>query len=225
VTAIEPPRIAAWMLVHLMPADHDQALAGDLLESFRAGRSRAWYFRQVSHALVIQWIGSLFRRRFALIYAAAWAGVSPAWRLLIIRLYHSGNLIGPVWRLPWPWSTVCIFGLSEAEDLVFIWAGVLVYLLILLSLFGAAKRWRMGRAFVMSIAGYVAASGCGFAIVLICSPFSAAHGVDWRTLTLSGAIADFGFWANLMRLPYLVATTCALWEAFPIGERPFKFVA
>jgi len=57
-----PPALANWMLDHLTPAGHEDALAGDLLEEFRAGRSAAWYWRQVLGALLFEWIKH-FRKR------------------------------------------------------------------------------------------------------------------------------------------------------------------
>jgi hypothetical protein len=220
----DPPFLAAWMLEHWTPGGCNHALAGDLRESFRAGRSSAWYRRQVVAALVIQWTGSLFRHRTVLIFAAAWAMVSPAWSLLIIRLYHSVDFTGPVWRLPWPWSTVCMMSLSTAESLLFIWTGVLVYLVIVLSLVGTTNHWRIGRAFAASLAGYVLAVVCEIPLVLIVASSSTGRGVDWRTLTLSGVITDFRIWAIVMRLPYLIGTVCALWGTVPTDERPMKLV-
>jgi hypothetical protein len=41
-----PPRFADWLLDHLGYTGGNPALAGDLLEEFRNGRSRAWYWRQ-----------------------------------------------------------------------------------------------------------------------------------------------------------------------------------
>lgn len=222
MTSTNPPRIARWMLEHLMPADHDEALAGDLLESFRAGRSSAWYCRQVSAALVIRWMGNLIRQGTVLIFAAAWAMLSPAWRLVIRRLYHTGNFIGPIWRLPWPWSTVCDFGLSATEGLLFIWMGALFGLIIIRSLLGAARNWRIGRAFALSAISYILTFVCVVAIPLIAAPYPTVHGVDWRTLTLSGVIIDFGVLTNIMRLPYIAGTACALWGAIPTYERPIK---
>lgn len=222
MSSTNPPRVAQWMLTHLMPADHDEALAGDLLESFRAGRSSTWYCRQVLAALVIRWIGNLFRQGTALIFAAAWAFIAPAWRLVITRLYRSSNLIGSIWRIPWPWSTVCDFGLSAAEGLLFIWTGALLGLIMIRSCLGTAKNWRFGRAFALSVAGYVFASVCEFAIGLTAAPSLTGRGVDWRTLTLAGEITKFGGWAILMRIPYFIGTACALWGAVPTRERNMK---
>jgi hypothetical protein len=217
-----PPRIAMWMLTHLTPSGHDEALAGDLLESFRAGRSSAWYCRQVLAALVIRWMGYLFRQGTVVIFAAAWAMISPAWRLVITRLHHSGNLFGPMWRLPWPWSTVCSFGLSTVEGLLFIWTGALLGLILIRSCLGNAKNWRIGRAFVLSAVSYILAFVCLVAVSLIAAPYPTVRGVDWRTLTLSGVITDFGMWTNLLRLPYIAGTACALWGAVPTRERNIK---
>jgi hypothetical protein len=222
MTSTAPPRVATWMLLHLMPGDHDEALAGDLLESFRAGRSSAWYCRQVLVALVIRWTGSLFRHWTVLIFAVAWATICPAWSLLVRRVYHWRNLIGPVWRLPWPWSTVCDFGLSATYFLLFIWTGVLICMLLLRSVFGTVRYWRIGRAFALSVAGYVFACVCEFPIAWILAPSSIGHSVDWRTLTLSGMITNFGVRAILLRLPYLIGTACALWGSAPTDERRSK---
>jgi hypothetical protein len=222
MTSTAPPRVATWMLLHLMPGDHDEALAGDLLESFRAGSSSVWYSRQVLVAILIQWTGSLFRNLNVLIFAAAWATISPAWSLLMRRLDQWHNLIGPVWRLPWPWSTVCDIGLSTAETLLFVWTGVLICLLMLLSAFGTVRHWRIGRAFALSVAGFVLACVCEIAIACIYGPATTGHAVDWRRLTLSGAIINFGVWSVFSRLPYLVATACALWGSIPPVDRRFR---
>ncbi len=222
MTSTSPPRLATWMLLHLMPGDHDEALAGDLLESFRAGRSSAWYSRQVLVAILIQWARSFFRNLTVLIFAVAWATISPVWLLLMRRLDHWHNLIGPVWRLPWPWSTVCGIGLPVAEDLLFVWTGVLICLLMLLSVFGTVGHWRIGRSFALSVAGFVLACVCEFAIALMHGPATTGHAVDWRTLTLSGVITNFGVWDVFSRLPYLIATACALWGSIPAVDRRFK---
>lgn len=46
-----PPRLATILLEHFGPESNKEALAGDLLESFRQGRSSAWYWRQVLSAI------------------------------------------------------------------------------------------------------------------------------------------------------------------------------
>jgi preprotein translocase subunit SecY len=51
MTPIEPPSVATWLLKHL--GRRNDALAGDLLEEYRRGRSAAWYWRQVLTAIVV----------------------------------------------------------------------------------------------------------------------------------------------------------------------------
>jgi hypothetical protein len=47
----DPPLVATWLLSHLT---HDnQCLSGDLLEQFRSGRTRVWYWRQVLLAILV----------------------------------------------------------------------------------------------------------------------------------------------------------------------------
>lgn len=47
-----PPELATWLLNRLGYTHHNAALAGDLLEEFRSGRSRAWYWRQTAMVIV-----------------------------------------------------------------------------------------------------------------------------------------------------------------------------
>ncbi len=211
----EPPRLAAWMLNHLAPPSRDEALAGDLLEDFRAGRSSAWYWRQVLAAITIRWFRSLANHKSALFFAAAWALLSPAWQLVIRRLYNTGTLIGPVWRLPWPWSAICIFGLSLMEDVIFLWTGALLCLIPLALVTRSTDLRRIGRAFAMSIVAFAITCACEFALLMLIAPKPTGTPVDWRTLTISGVIDDFGARALLGRLPYFVGTAWALCAATP----------
>jgi hypothetical protein len=41
----QPPIVATWVLAHF--GNRNEALAGDLVEEYRRGRSVAWYWRQV----------------------------------------------------------------------------------------------------------------------------------------------------------------------------------
>lgn len=49
----EPPRTAVWLLKHWASPYQRESLMGDLLEMYRTGRSRTWYWRQVMAALVL----------------------------------------------------------------------------------------------------------------------------------------------------------------------------
>jgi hypothetical protein len=52
VSAAAPPRLAVALLERLAP--RNEALAGDLAEEFRLGRSRTWYWRQVLAAVAAE---------------------------------------------------------------------------------------------------------------------------------------------------------------------------
>ena len=216
----EPPRIAGWMLEHFMPECCDEALKGDLLESYRAGRSRAWYWRQVVAATAIAWIQNLVRHRFVIIYATAWCMLSPAWSLILRRLQNDHNFGGFIWLLPWPWSSVCYFGISTFMALLFVWTGAVIYILLVRPKLRAVRMRHISHGFLMSITGYVAIVACLIAFTLIVRPhYSVGHSVDWRTQTLRSVIADFGIWALPLRLSYLIGTACALWGFVPSTER------
>jgi len=53
VTPANPPAFATKLLESLVPARMSEALLGDLIEQYEAGRSRRWYCQQVILALVI----------------------------------------------------------------------------------------------------------------------------------------------------------------------------
>ena len=218
----EPPRIASWIIERFMPEGCDEALRGDLLESYRAGRSRAWYWRQVIEAVLIAWIQNYIRHRFVILFAAAWCTLSPAWTLILRRLQNEHNLGGLIWRLPWPWSTVSSFGFSTLMALLFVWAGALVYILLDPSKLRDLNMRQIRRGIAMSFAGYAAIAACLLAFTLITEPHNAPHAVDWRTLTLRVVITDIRLWSLPTRLPYLLGTACALWGLVPHTERLMK---
>jgi len=50
---LEPPRMAVWLLKQFASPYQRESLVADLLEMYRAGRSRRWYWRQVVTALIL----------------------------------------------------------------------------------------------------------------------------------------------------------------------------
>jgi hypothetical protein len=56
----QPPALASWLLDHLGYTGRNPALAGDLLEEFRSGRSPAWYWRQTLMVIVTGIGGNAF---------------------------------------------------------------------------------------------------------------------------------------------------------------------
>jgi hypothetical protein len=47
-----PPKAALWLLKQVGSPYHGESLAGDLIEQFQEGRSRAWCWRQVVVAIL-----------------------------------------------------------------------------------------------------------------------------------------------------------------------------
>ena len=91
MTRRDPPQIAVWMLEHMTSGVRDEALAGDLLEVFRRGRSDGWYWRQAFGACVVSWFESLRARASMLVFAILWTIMAPAWNVLCQNV-ESGKL-------------------------------------------------------------------------------------------------------------------------------------
>jgi hypothetical protein len=60
----DPPAVATWLVEHVARRYRRESLAGDLLEEYRAGRSSAWYWRQVLCSLIAA-AGHVLRTRAA----------------------------------------------------------------------------------------------------------------------------------------------------------------
>jgi hypothetical protein len=96
-----PPKLALWWLRHTYPGDHGEALAGDLIERFRAGATRGWFWKQV---LIASLTGTLvqIRYRWAIFCYAAAASVAMSDTRIYAPLPISSWLR---WSdLPWPLS-------------------------------------------------------------------------------------------------------------------------
>jgi len=125
----DPPSAATWILEHLTPGPRNEALAGDLLEEFRRGRSIGWYWRQALAAVLVRSFVEIVNNRFVMLFAALWSMLTPAWLLFIANLEQQSGLNHRFWQMDWPWSTLCDLGLLLAVNLIFIWAGILLFLI------------------------------------------------------------------------------------------------
>lgn len=124
-----PPRAATWTLYHFVPGERNDALAGDLLEEFRSGRSAIWYWRQVLACIVLSNSRVVTTHVGALLFTGIWALLSPAW-LAITRLGNFPRLDHAILNLAWPWSSICDLGLTFLLLISFVWSGLLLYLLL-----------------------------------------------------------------------------------------------
>jgi hypothetical protein len=48
-----PPTLATWLLSRVLVDEKSESLIGDLIEQYRGGRSRVWYWRQTFSALAL----------------------------------------------------------------------------------------------------------------------------------------------------------------------------
>jgi len=109
-----PPALATALLQRLGPEEH--SLTGDLVEEFRTGRSRLWYWRQVLAAILL---GAT--RHIAAAPLRTTLGVSTAWATLLLLFYAAGDatadsVSGWIWgwnrqaasHVWWPFQIVAV---------------------------------------------------------------------------------------------------------------------
>jgi hypothetical protein len=125
----EPPSLATWILENMTPGERNEALAGDLLEHFRCGRPARWYWRQVLVTVTLAGHREFLKRRTVFVFAAGWSMLAPAWLLTIAGFEDRFNFIERTSRMDWPWTNICDWGLLLAANLIFIWTGIVLYLI------------------------------------------------------------------------------------------------
>lgn len=126
----KPPAAATWLLENFPPGERNEALAGDLLEEFHYfRRSEGWYWRQVLSAVAIECSREMLNHQIVLVFAVLWSMLAPEWLLIIARFEKYSDLSGRLGLLDWPWSSICDWGLLLGANLLFIWAGITLYLI------------------------------------------------------------------------------------------------
>src|SRR5689334_7883276 len=78
---IQAPGIATWLLEHFGCSRNNRVIVGDLIELYRQGKSRLWYWQQVLTTIVISFLTTLRQHK-----------------LLALRALLVGNL--------WKWGSV-----------------------------------------------------------------------------------------------------------------------
>lgn len=195
--------IATWMLEQLLPGRHNEALAGDLLEEFGHGRSAGWYWRQVLSAFATGLCEKIACHRGMLLFALLWSAIAPAW----IDITAPGKFPGiaeSIRHIDWPWSSVCTISLSLGPRLAFIWAGILVYLLVAFVRKAHIGLRQIGIGLLRSLLVFLPIWAGSCAITLLVSPLS--HLPDWQIVM--PAITAFA-----VRLPSFATVLWALWGA------------
>jgi hypothetical protein len=203
------------MLEHLTPGTRNDALAGDLLEQFRcgsSGRTCAWFWRQVISAIILGCSREMKKHGSAMLFAVVWSMVSPAWLVLSVNAEVNSRAFGLMWRMDWPWSTICAIALSLVMSLTFIWSGMALYLVPRMSAARSFNMRGLARGLLQALPMFIAISAVPFALSLMFSP-GHGHGIDRRTLTPLHAITDLRTWAMMERLFNLPILLCGLWRA------------
>ncbi len=155
---ISPPRFAIWILEHLIPGGRNEALTGDLFEDFNAGRSRGWYWRQVLSAIAIGFLREVRVRFHVIVFATVWCLLAPAWLMVASGAAEQAASSWHIWQFEWPWSAICSLALAVAPGLVFVWAGMAVYLLPELHQLRGRGTLHLGMKFVSTMLVFTAVS-------------------------------------------------------------------
>lgn len=110
--SLDPPKLATRLMDQFSPILKNAALAGDLMEGFKQGRSSGWYWRQVFWAILIAML-NLFKKRWSyLAYAALCSGlISISWIFMLSLAPSSAlrtvfALYAKGYGMHWPWSLV-----------------------------------------------------------------------------------------------------------------------
>ena len=109
-----PPSLATRLLESLVPQRTSEALLGDLIEQYEAGRSRTWYWQQVILALVIS-AGREGRTRKLHAVRAVVIGYLTGASLSYFTTSLAGRFVGDTWgsTRPTTWSS-CRFAFFSA---------------------------------------------------------------------------------------------------------------
>jgi hypothetical protein len=93
---IQPaPAVATWFLKLFCSGAEDDSLIGDLLEKYRQGRGRFWYWRQVSGIVFFR----LCRNLRQLSLSAAALRIGRVFTLLLVMAAVSAVLLSDIWMI------------------------------------------------------------------------------------------------------------------------------
>ena len=207
-----PPALAAWILQHLTPRGdfgHEAgALAGDLLEEYKCGRSAAWFWRQALAAVAIAWYRRFRASRAAVAFAALWSMLAPAWVMLVGRIVSQTLDSTHIASIAWPWSSLFPLAESIALNLAFVWAGVLVFRSSQLARDRKFDSRMLWRSLLLTLTVFNVAYIAGFGVMtLVAHPSSSA---DPRTVSALSEVTDIRLWAVVVRIQFFLTLLAAL---------------
>ena len=208
MSRFDPPWMPLWLLEHLTLPEREEALAGDLLEEFRNGRTNGWFWRQALGAWLAAWVRYFARRRSLLLFVLLWSGLAPAWTAVIDRVERGARTMSLSMNVPLTGLAGLMLWLSL--QLLFLWVGTAVYFA------GFARGRKPGS--VLRACGVAAGMFLPvyFATFILMNLFAwPGLDIDRSTMTPLGEIADVRTWAMAIRVPYLVTLLCAMWRWAP----------
>src|SRR5579864_2141072 len=98
----DPPTRAIWFLQNVCPGGNE-ALTGDLIEKFREGQTRGWFWRQVLIAFAVGVLSQIRRHWPQFSYAIAGTAIAA---FFLPEAMQVARAITHRWVLPWPFSMV-----------------------------------------------------------------------------------------------------------------------
>ena len=122
---IRTPRIATWLLNHFGCSPRNDELLGDLIERYRSGRSRTWYWKQVLLAVLSGFASEIGTHKSRVLAAltAGWAFLF-LYEAIFVNFFESLNP-NSVWvhyiftrLLPDGWRAECGWAYRHSYDYV-----------------------------------------------------------------------------------------------------------
>jgi hypothetical protein len=112
-----PPALALWFLRRLCPKRNRETITGDLIESFREGRSVGWFWRQVLVAILVGASSQARLHWTEICFAAAGTALTRIrWEKLIPISALTGWGVGLRWPLDAPFLAL---GMSSGAGIVY----------------------------------------------------------------------------------------------------------
>lgn len=119
--------IANWILEHVAPMPHSNALAGDLFEELSSGRTLTWYWRQVSIAIATGIVLKSRAYALPLVFSACWSALYPLWQLSVWKAHFIQSIFHQWSALDWPYSAPTSIAQGILPACTFIWLGLIIY--------------------------------------------------------------------------------------------------
>jgi hypothetical protein len=120
--------LAIWLLEHAACGPSRDAIAGDLLEQWRGGRSAGWVWRQAMGAMLTEQMSQMRAVLLPVVFAVVWSAGYAGWGLFSREVMGAFRDARPA--LTWPRSAFVEIGCGLAPALTFVWLGLLLYLLL-----------------------------------------------------------------------------------------------